>query len=215
MLAGEKFALVIVTEILRRHYAVLHYDATFPVGTVLIKLGHHTLDKSGLVHLLAGALSTHATAESLVLSVDHLVGDIYPVVRNMYILVELDIEVGSHAYIEFQLEILLLGIEHVLLVGHGVAEHVDLILPDIVIDSVAYQFVYLVVFHSVAILLGDKTCGNMSRTETGFGMLLANLLELFLNVVGIILLFDINGYHTVVFVDLDVFYFHFLIICFL
>ena len=46
-------------------------------------------------------------------------------------------------------------------------------------------------------------------------MLLANLLELFLNVVGIILLFDINGYHTVVFVDLDVFYFHFLIICFL
>ena len=48
----------------------------------------------------------------------------------MYILVELDIEVGSHAYIEFQLEILLLGIEHVLLVGHGVAEHVDLILPE-------------------------------------------------------------------------------------
>ncbi len=132
-----------------------------------VELHDRTLYQGGLVDLLAGNLGAEAVAESLVLLVNHLLGDLDGVERHLDVLVHLDVEGGSQTHLILEGVVFLLHVDFLDLLGERFAEDVDFVFAEIF----DYRLEDLVVEHVALNVAAKETAemfdGNMAFAESG------------------------------------------------
>ena len=210
--AFEDLLLVFGLDIFGHDECTLYGDTTFERIALGIELAEVALQKVvGLVGLsllvVADTLSV-----SLHLLVDELVVYLYLVVFNLVFVGQLDLEFGSHSHVEDEgigsLSLNVYG--HLLVAGQRFAEHVDMIVVDVLVHFLSHHLVDDVHLHGGAILALDHPHGDHARTESRHLCALAIVFQLFLYFCLVVSLFHGERHQAVYLVRIFKCYFHFL-----
>ena len=176
----EELLLVLSLDIGRHDHTTLSGDTAFLGVTVLVELtqvtseGIVTAEDVGL-HELTCLRGVH-----LYLIVDQLVLHLDGVVVDLVLGAELSLELRGNGDIEHesQIGVLLEVLGHLLLlVGKGLAQHLDIVLLDVFVQLLTEELVHFLYLNGCSILLLNHTHRNHTWTETRHLCLLTIILQ--------------------------------------
>ena len=191
--AAFEFGFHFLAELLLALHGTL---AVHFVEELLVDLGRDDLRGFGLFLLLAlFSLSIRrfllcllhlsvAVGVGVDLLLNHFVGHLYVVVRELVAGGQFAVELGCEGDVEHEREgvhVVEIDLRSLLLVGERLAQDIEFFLTDVVIQLLADHFVNHLCEHGFAVHFLDKACGYFARAEAGNVSLLTKSANLFVH----------------------------------
>ena len=132
------------------------------------------------------------------------------IVVNLIVAAQLNLKFGSHGNVEDErIGSILLHIHRLLLLRRqGIAQHLNLILLNILVDLLAYELVNLIHFHAGSHLTLNQAHWYLTCTETWHIGLLTIILQCLLDIFLEVCLLYRDGHQAIHFVGILECYFH-------
>ena len=217
----KELLLIVHLNIIGHQHGTSHLKTAFLSVALLVELAQVTLEKIALLIAVSLLVFACTRCEHVDLLVDQLVVNSYIIVHNLILSVELHLEFGGHGNIEHEgIRSGLLQILRFLLLGsHGLTEHLNLVILDILVDLLTHKFVDGIHLNRCAKLPLNQSHRNHSGTEAGVVGFLAIVLQCLLDIVLVVSLFDSEGQQTIHLVgilkrNLHLLVYYFILLCY-